>query len=490
MRKKVIAGLAVLIFCFIAGGIYITKSIDKVMTRLENINTLHKVEFLRKTLLQEINVVQTDLLLKDSPHARNIDIFVQNVENMISGADSCFDCHHDPPVFQHLTRVRNDINEYARKLSRVYTVRANWQRLKSERENTFTQGQKVINEVDKIVVTSSEKVSARVLQARNNIKETKTLVTSLLVIGPLAIVILALFFVRFVIDSVSTLTTATRKLKEGDLRYRIDKKLQDEFQELAIAFNAMATSIEDQYRNMQHTERLAAVGEFSAGLAHEVKNPLAGIKVSIEVLANDLHLEPEDKEIFARIINEVNRIETLLKSLLNYTRPPKPEVMLLNLQQLLEKAIVTSQYSLKSTRSGGDPSAGKNIQFATEFGPDIPDITADPGQLQQVFLNLMLNAIDAIREQGTITISTDRMADGHVQITISDSGRGIEPDIRENIFNPFFTTKPKGTGLGLAICKRLIEQQGGNIEMDSVLGEGTSFTILLPSDLKKEGDES
>ena len=489
MRKKVIAGLAVLIFCFIAGGIYITKSIDKVMTRLENINTLHKVEFLRKTLLQEINIVQTDLLLKDSPHARNIDVFVQNVENMISGANSCFDCHHDPPVFQQLTRVQNDINEYARKLSRVYTLRANWQRLKRERESAFSQGQTVINEVDKIVVTSSEKVSARVLQARNNIKETKILVTALLVIGPLAIVILALFFVRFVIDSVSTLTTATRKLKEGDLRYRIDKKLQDEFQELATAFNAMATSIEDQYRNMQHTERLAAVGEFSAGLAHEVKNPLAGIKVSIEVLANELPLEPEDKELFARIINEVNRIETLLKSLLNYARPPKPEVTLLNLQQLLEKTIVTSQYSLKSTRSGGS-GAGKSIQFATEFGPDIPDITADPGQLQQVFLNLMLNAIDAIREQGTITISTDRKADGHVQITISDSGRGIEPDIRENIFNPFFTTKPKGTGLGLAICKRLIEQQGGSIEMDSVLGEGTAFTIILPSDLKKEGDES
>ncbi len=488
MRKKVITGLAVLIFCFFAGGIYITKSIDKVMNRLENINTLHKVEFLRKTLLQEINVVQTDLLLKDSPHARNIDVFIENVESMTRGIDSCFGCHHDAPILQQLTKVQNDINEYAKKLSRVHTVRANWQRRTKERQNAFVQGQAVINNVDKIVVTSSEKVSVRVLQARNNIKETKNLVTVLLIIGPLAIIILALIFVRFVIDNVSTLTTATRKLKEGALQYRIDKKLQDEFQELATAFNDMATSIEDQYRNMQHTERLAAVGEFAAGLAHEVKNPLAGIKVSIEVLANDLPLEPEDKEIFARIINEVNRIETLLKSLLNYARPPKPEVTLLNLQQLLEKTIITSQYSLKSTSSG--PGAVKSIKFITEFNSEIPDITADPGQLQQVFLNLILNAIDAIREQGKIFIKTDLKADGGVQITISDSGRGIEPDIRENIFNPFFTTKPKGTGLGLAICKRLIEQQGGSIEMDSGLEKGTAFTIILPSNLKKEGDES
>ena len=123
----------------------------------------------------------------------------------------------------------------------------------------------------------------------------------------------------------------------------------------------MATSIEAQYRSMQHTERLAAVGEFAAGLAHEVKNPLAGIKVSIEVLANDLPLEPEDREIFTRISNEINRIEKLLKSLLSYARPPKPEVTLLNLQQLLEKTIATSKYALKSARGDADPEPGKII---------------------------------------------------------------------------------------------------------------------------------
>lgn len=476
-----------LILCFVAGGVYITGSIDKVMTRLENINTLHKVEFLRKTLLQEINVVQTDLLLKDSPHARNIDVFVGNVEQMVSGVDSCFDCHHDPLVLQQITEVRDDINEYAKKLSRVYTLRANLQRLNREKQNAFAQGQNVISKVDRIVVTSSEKVASRVLQARNKIEETKNLVTALLVIGPLAIVMLALIFVRFVIDSVGTLTRATRKLKEGNLHYRIDKRLQDEFQELAVAFNDMATSIEAQYRNMQHTERLAAVGEFAAGLAHEVKNPLAGIKVSIEVLANDLPLEPDDKDIFARIINEVNRIETLLKSLLNYARPPKPKATVLNLNQLLEKTIATSQYTLKSTTSG--PGAGKYIKFITEFGRDIPDITADPGQLQQIFLNLLLNAIDAIRDQGTISISTVSKDDGYVQVIIADTGRGIEPDVRNNIFNPFFTTKPKGTGLGLAICKRLIEQQGGSIKVDSVVGEGAVFTLLLPYELIKEGEK-
>ena len=122
----------------------------------------------------------------------------------------------------------------------------------------------------------------------------------------------------------------------------------------------------------------------------------------------------------------------------------------------------------------------KDINFAKDFDSDIPEICADPGQLQQVFLNLILNATDAIREQGTITIKTEGTPGGSVEIRISDTGQGIDPKALGMVFNPFFTTKSKGTGLGLAICKRLIEQQGGTISALNNPEGGATFVISLP----------
>ena len=177
-------------------------------------------------------------------------------------------------------------------------------------------------------------------------------------------------FLRNYTASVAALIGATRKLKEGDLQYRIEENLKDEFQELAGSFNEMAASMKDNYEKMQQAERLAVAGEISAGLAHEVKNPLAGIKVSIDVLKNELPLEQEDKEIFLRIINEINRIELLLKELLSYARPAPPQTIALDVADVLETTIKNAQYSLK--KPTGDDQPEKNIEFVRDFAPDLP----------------------------------------------------------------------------------------------------------------------
>jgi two-component system sensor histidine kinase AtoS len=231
-------------------------------------------------------------------------------------------------------------------------------------------------------------------------------------------------------------------------------------------------------------ERLAAVGEIAAGLAHEVKNPLAGIKVSIEVLKSELDLKQEDKEIFLRIINEINRIEALLKNMLNYARPSKPRSDSVSLQEILEPIIKTSEFSLRSPNDKSHFT--KEIDFVRDFEPDTPKIYADPGQLLQIFLNLILNAVDSIAEKGTITVKTSRIPGGFVQILIADTGKGIDPEIGETIFKPFFTTKSKGTGLGLAISKRLVEQHNGTISVSSNQEGGATFVITLPEKFENQ----
>jgi signal transduction histidine kinase len=486
MKKKVFLALLVLIFCFTGGGIYIARSIEGVIANLENVITLHQVEFLRKELQNKIKTVQTDLLLKDSPHALHIDPFISHVEEMERAARICSKCHHREEVRNGLDHLQGQVERYLKKLSRVYTLRANKERIEQEREAAFSLGEQTLAEIETIVIPSAEKMSGKIAQASGSITETLHFLFFLLIAGPLVLLGITYFLLHRFTSSVDVLLDATRRIRQGDLRYRVTEKLPDEFQVLAAAFNDMANSLKDQCLHMQHAERLAVVGELAAGLAHEVKNPLAGIKVSIEVLANDLPLEQEDREIFLRIINEIHRIEALLKSLLSYARPPEPEPVPVNLRQLLEATIKTAQYSLINPANTSQPI--KKIEFSKEFGQDIPAVVADPGQLQQIFLNLMLNAVDAIQQEGTITVRTRREANGAVQIAVADSGRGMSSDTLAKIFNPFFTTKPKGTGLGLAICKRLIELHRGTIHAASTSGAGTTFYITLPAQPASEGD--
>jgi signal transduction histidine kinase len=174
-------------------------------------------------------------------------------------------------------------------------------------------------------------------------------------------------------------------------------------------------------------------------------------------------------------VDEIKRIETLLKSLLNFAKPPKPQLTVVELNDLLDKTI---SFSLRHPSLSSDTTATMSV--VRDFDEKVPTTMADPMQLQQVFLNLLFNAIEAMTDGGTLTTTTHYDAElNAIQILISDTGTGIEKEIIDNIFQPFFTTKRKGMGLGLAITRRLVEQHGGDIYVESDPGKGTVFNILL-----------
>jgi signal transduction histidine kinase len=177
----------------------------------------------------------------------------------------------------------------------------------------------------------------------------------------------------------------------------------------------------------------------------------------------------------ALAVDEIKRIETLLKSLLNFAKPPKPQLTVVELNDLLDKTI---SFSLRHPSLSSDTTATMSV--VRDFDEKVPTTMADPMQLQQVFLNLLFNAIEAMTDGGTLTTTTHYDAElNAIQILISDTGTGIEKEIIDNIFQPFFTTKRKGMGLGLAITRRLVEQHGGDIYVESDPGKGTVFNILL-----------
>ncbi len=238
------------------------------------------------------------------------------------------------------------------------------------------------------------------------------------------------------------------------------------------------TDIKAQEEKLKLIDRLAALGEMAAGLAHEIRNPLASISGAAEFLAQSGLVMPEGERLLSIIQRETQRLSDLTSSFLLYGRPEKKKLEKVNLKEEFSAALV-----LLSQR--------KKLQQA-DVDMDVPDdlvIKVDADMLRQVILNLLLNAFQALpKENGRIKIQAGRH-NGRVRIKISDNGIGIPADKIEKIFNPFFTTKPEGTGLGLSIVHRIITELDGHIHVDSIPGQGTVFEIILSDDEKPTKDK-
>lgn len=475
MKKKIIIGLSIFSLLFFLAGIYIIVTIESATATLDNLITLHQVEILREHLLIHIKRVQSDLSLKDTRFARSIDTVIVNVRNMENIADTCFECHHTEKVLIRLTDLRGEVRKYRDSLSRVLTIRANVNRLKAEADTAFRAGEDLIKKVNKIIALTNTKLNEKTAFALDHIAKTKKVLYILVALGPLSIMVMGFFIIRGFTKPVNELLKATKRLEGGNLDYRIDG-LKDEFGEVAVSFNEMANSLKEQMLKMQRTEQMAVLGELAAGLAHEIKNPLAGIKISVEVLAEEQTLSEEDRAVALKASNEIRRIELLIKSLLNFAKPPKPKLGVVDINDVLDK---TLSFSLRHPSLSSNTS--KSLKVLKDFDKNLCITLADPVQLQQIFLNLFLNSIDAMPEGGTIAVKTfyDKEVNS-IHIEISDTGKGVDKKIINRIFQPFFTTKPKGTGLGLAITKRLIEQHEGSISVENRQGGGVIFHIVFP----------
>lgn len=227
---------------------------------------------------------------------------------------------------------------------------------------------------------------------------------------------------------------------------------------------------------MLHAEHLASMGELAAGVAHEIRNPLAGIAGAIEIITKDFPPDHPDREILDDLRQEVRRIEKVLNDLLAYARPKPPQFGTADLKEVVAR---TLQFARQQT-------GAKRVEFSIQVPGDLPHFRTDSEQLHQVLLNLVLNGIQALERDGRITIAArvnNSRAPGRddlLEISIVDTGAGIPPEQMERIFRPFYTTKRGGTGLGLSLCRRIIRQQGGTLSVESEVGKGSRFIIRLP----------
>ncbi len=241
------------------------------------------------------------------------------------------------------------------------------------------------------------------------------------------------------------------------------------------------TSVRELEAAVRHADRLSSLGTLAAGLAHEIKNPLGGIKGAAQLLEMEL---PDDSELLEHIrvvLKEVKRVNRIVEELLHLAAPRKLELSRVNIHKVLGDLVLLQKRA----------TADKSIVFQQHLDPSIPPILADEGLITQLFLNLIRNAVEALDEEGMIRITSRIVADYSmtqkgegrsrmVALDVSDNGPGIPPEVLDNLFTPFFTTKARGTGLGLAICQKIVAEHRGMMKVESDPGRGTTFTVMLP----------
>jgi len=332
--------------------------------------------------------------------------------------------------------------------------------------------------------------------------DTTNRVMSTFIIIAFACVVFLLVILYFsttrITNPLQKMVVATQIISKGDLAHRVKVNSRDEIGYLAESFNLMTSNLETanekliewgktlekkveertkELREMQshliQSEKLASLGKLAAGIAHEINNPLGGILIYSNLLLEDTDKNSPHYENLKKIVKETSRCKDIVKGLLEFARPKEPEVALISINEILESSLAIMEKQ----------ALFQNINIKKTYESDMPKITADSAQLQQVFMNIILNAAEAMAGNGTLTLSTSLNPDSKcVEVKFSDTGLGIKDEDKKRLFEPFFSTKEvsKGTGLGLAISYSIIQQHNGTIEVKSQVGKGSTFTIKLP----------
>jgi len=313
-----------------------------------------------------------------------------------------------------------------------------------------------------------------------SVNRSKDLLLVFTIFAPFVVIGMALWFYVNFTKPMSRLLTATSRLKAGDLDYNVEK-LNDEFDDLAQSFNDMTRSLKEVMQTMVRAEEMVLMGEMASRLAHEIKNPITGIKLAAELIRDEAGLEGEHRELCLKTIDQIKNIEKLMKGLLSFARPPRPELEREDLNMIIETSLSTVEMLVqKRSDTTGSNSV---VRIIRDLDEGLPAVFTDASQVQQILLNLMLNAYDAMPAGGRLTVRSFREPDGDMLgVEISDTGEGIPPQDFKKIFMPFYSTKIRGTGLGLAIVSKLTELLGGKLSFTSELKRGTTFTVSFPAD--------
>ena len=345
-------------------------------------------------------------------------------------------------------------------------------------ENLRTEGKSLVDFAQRLIRLKRNMIEQNIEQA---------LVIPLVCIVSLFILFLVIF--RFVnsgiLKPLSIVEKATEQVaRESFTPITYDKEKQDEITRLIASFNKMVDELESRQEQLVQSRKLASIGTFTSGIAHELNNPLNNISITAEDLLANYRDMPEQEmdELIGDIMAQAERASLVVKNLLEFSRTEQPSFRILDLSEVIERTVRFIKNQLVVS----------HIRMEKEIADDLPPVRGKRQDLQQAFVNILSNAFHAMQGGGSIRIRADRGPDGYTRIDFSDTGTGIKPEDLEHIFDPFYTTKEpgEGTGLGLSLVYSIIRTHGGYIEVKSESGKGTTFSVYLPENKEEKDTEN
>lgn len=321
-------------------------------------------------------------------------------------------------------------------------------------------------------------VEQSIEEAFSLVSEIKKLTVGLMILTILFAVTMGLLWAAKIVSPIKQLTQGVRRVSQGDLSHSIEVLSADEIGELAENFNKMTLSLKNTQERLIQSEQLAILGRMASRIAHEVRNPLEAIKGSAVYLKNKFTEELLIQKFSKIVIQEVDQLNDFVSDVLSFSKKIELKPILTNINDILEDI-----YQLVS-----EDSRFKNIKITKDFYENVPACLFDPEHLRRAFLNIVINAMQAMPKGGEILISTRYVANPnyYIKVSIQDNGLGIPDEIKENVFKPFVTTKGSGTGLGLSYFYEIINQHRGKVKVVSEMEKGTTFMVYLPVKRKVE----
>jgi nitrogen fixation/metabolism regulation signal transduction histidine kinase len=310
------------------------------------------------------------------------------------------------------------------------------------------------------------------------------MISALVAIMAISSTVVSRLIARRISHPITELARATERIAKGDLTHRVSVNAKDEIRSLISSFNNMTQELLENKRDLIRTQRIAAWREVARRIAHEIKNPLTPIEIAIYRLKKRLGIDTREHEVIEEcldsILKEVSTLKNIAQEFSSFAKLPEPKFQDLDPNEAIRSVL------------GLYASSFENIEITTEYAANLPSVMADDDQIRRVLENLVKNALEAMPRGGRLTVTTslvelDTTDRGkYVRIEISDTGSGIPEDLKDKIFDPYFTTKQTGTGLGLAMAYRIVEDHAGKIAFTTG-SAGTTFIVELPIDRKGKG---
>jgi signal transduction histidine kinase len=500
MRKRIIVAFALIFTLFLTGSAIMIYNMVRTTGNLRYLIDLHEIEDIRQDLFSSIQRVQSYVYASHDVFTENLDEIINNTNVMHQAIRKCNDCHHVQTIKDELDKTTRLVDVFEEQLSYLITIVAEVERRQNKQQEVFQISTDILAKVEYMVSAAGATIQKRTSEAMDDLSRVYIMVAVTMFGTLILAVVIANYLSNFITRPIDALVESTRKITHGQWGYQTSVRTTGEFEELVSSFNKMSESLArqrkreklhvEELQNAQkqliEAEKLTAIGTLAGGIAHDFNNILCGMIGHLNILAKQLQHDEEHKKTIETIEKAGFRAAELVKQLLTFARQKPMKLQPTSINSCVQDAILLIEKTFD-----------RMISLDVDLHPDIPSAKGDPAQLEQVIINLCVNARDAMPEGGTISLSTDSFeadpafcathhdarSGPYLVLTVRDTGTGIDEEILPRIFDPFFTTKEvgKGTGLGLAMVYGIIKNHEGFCTIDSSPDQGTTIRVYIPA---------